>query len=137
MLTLCADSSAYLFDKSQITNETNLLDLSSILARKGQTYLDKLRHELTEFAAADNNDLKCLFGAEKSIDELVLDYLKLFVFIYKPLKVPIRFNFLNANELSNNESLRISVEAFLPSEQKFLTVCKQNFDYLLNCLKYY
>lgn len=121
MLSLCADSSKYMFDRNTITSDTNILDIGSILSNKGQTYLDKIRMELKSFVDG-SDELNELFRADKSIDELIIDYLKLFVFVYKDFNVPIRFNFLNANELSSNESLKIRIETFLPSEQKYLAV---------------
>ena len=124
MLTLCADSSEYMFDKNKITNDTNILDIGSILSNKGQSYLDRIRSELNEFAAKDftEESLSALFQEDKKIDELIIDYLKLFVYVYKDFKIPLRFNFLNANELRTKESLRIKVECFLPSGQKYLAV---------------
>jgi hypothetical protein len=127
MLTLCAEKSELMFDKSKITNETNILDISSILSNKGQVYLDRIRSELKEFSA-NESELKELFTSSKKIDDLIIDYLKMFVFMYKDLNIPVRFNFMNANELRNNEALRITVNCFLPSEHKYLQVILNSLD---------
>lgn len=122
MLTLCAEQSEFMFDKTKITNETNLLDISSILSSKGQVYLDRIQAELKDFEASSESQLKDLFNPSKSIDDLIIDHLKLCMFIYKDLNIPMRFNFLNANELENNEALEITINCLLPSEQKYIQV---------------
>jgi len=121
MLSLCEESSDYMFDRNMTQNEWNILDIGSIFSNKGQAYLDKLRQELKDFQSHEEN-LKNLFHITKNIDDLIIDYLKLFVHVYAGFGVPIRFNFLNANELRSNEALRITIEALLPSEQKYLAV---------------
>lgn len=121
MLTVCAEPSEFMFDKEKITNETNILDISSILSNKGQVYLDRIQAELKDFKASESQ-LKDLFNPSKKIDDLIIDYLKLYMFVYKDLNLPMRFNFLNANELENNEALEITINCFLPSEQKYIQV---------------
>jgi len=110
-----------MFDRNMAQSEWNILDIGQIFSNKGQTYLDRIRQDLKDFKPHQDN-LKHLFHSTQNIDDLLIDYLKLFVFIYEGFSVPIRFNFLNANELNSNEALRVKIEALLPSEQKYLAV---------------
>ncbi len=112
-LSLCADSSQYLMSN-------NLNDKCKMkINLEGKKYIDIIKNELT------NNYKKLFEETHNKIDNLFIDHLKLFVYIFKEFNLPIRFRLLSANQLATSESLKVLVESYLPSEHKFLNVCKK------------
>jgi len=86
---------------------------------KGEKYIDMIKNEL-------NNNHEHLFEENQNkIDNLFIDHLKLFVYIFKEFNLPIRFRLLSANQLTTSKSLKVTVESYLPSEHKFLNVCNK------------
>lgn len=121
LLTLTESSSDYM-----LPNHTVIGDIDTVLLR-GQAYLDQAKTELDHFAARcgsfSTHELNSqLAHAGKSIDQIFIDYLKLFVYVYKPFDVPMQFLCLNANQIKTSESLLIQVQAYLPSAQNYITV---------------
>lgn len=123
MLTLCADKSKFLVDEKY----NKALDQGNIepIIKTGMSYLDEIRKELAQFfRSCKEIDLskELLHTKDKTIDRILIDVLKLMVYVYKDFNLPIRFNFINPNELNSNESLRIEIECYLPSERTYVTV---------------
>ena len=113
-MSLCAHSSQFLM----LNNSS--LDCLPDMRIKGQHYIDLVKKEL------ETNSSK-LFdqNAEANIDSIFIDYLKMFVYVYKDFGLPTRFRLLSGSELDSNDSLRIIVEMFSPGEHSFLKVKKQ------------
>ncbi len=105
-------------DKSEflIANNSNL-DCLPDMRLKGQQYIDLIRNELET-----NSSKLFVQNAEVKIDSIFIDYLKMFVYVYKDFGLPTRFRLLSGNELDPNDSLRIIVEIFSPGEHTFLKV---------------
>lgn len=110
-LTLCAKNSELLMSD---LNDKNLI-------QKSKNYIENIKKEL-------NENSHSLFSSpnETKIDNILVDYLKLFVYVFKEFNVPIRYRLLHANELESNESLKIVVESYMPSEHKYVIVSKKN-----------
>lgn len=90
------------------------------LIQKSKNYIENIKKEL-------NENSHSLFSSpnETKIDNILVDYLKLFVYVFKEFNVPIRYRLLHANELESNESLKIVVESYMPSEHKYVIVSKK------------
>lgn len=124
MLTLTADSSEYMMH-----NDRPLGSIDEILGR-GQAYLDELKTQVERFALRCSSDHSLyedelrreLSHSNKSVDQIFIDYLKLFVYVFKEFEIPMRFHCLNANQLKSSESFLVQVQAYLPSAQAFVTV---------------
>jgi hypothetical protein len=105
-------------DKSEFLIENNSnLDCLPDMRLKGQQYIDLIRNELET-----NSSKLFVQNAEVKIDSIFIDYLKMFVYVYKDFGLPTRFRLLSGNELDPNDSLRIIVEIFSPGEHTFLKV---------------
>jgi len=119
MLTLCSDKS------ENMVNE--IKDLSEQTMQKflqaGSVYLDKMRTELENFLSKNQLD-ELIHSNEKKIDTILIDILKLFVFLFKDMNIPIRFVCANTHHLGATESMRVDIQAYLPSEKHFVTVRK-------------
>ena len=58
----------------------------------------------------------------KNLDKILIDLCKIFIYIYKDFKLPMRFVCLNAHELKPSESFKIEMQVFLPSMKNYQTV---------------
>lgn len=112
-LTLCADNSELLM----LNNLSHYCKEN--LNAKGQDYIRLIKREL------ETNCDDLFNGNETQIDNLLIDYLKLFVYVFKDFNLPIHFRMLHANELHHTESFKVIFEAYLPSEHEFVTVRKK------------
>ena len=135
MLTLCKESSDYLLDYGMNKKECiNDDDIRTVLSKKGQVFLNRMKHELENFIS--ERDLINLIKDNKTVDDLFIDYLKLFVYVYKDFQLPLRFRVLNAYELRSNETLRVEVDAYLPSENRQITV-NNHFNFCFHEIFYF
>jgi hypothetical protein len=121
-LSIFADGSDYFFETNNFDPEdpqTNFL-----AKQKGADYLERITTELDDFVTnylGKNNETEILFKNDH-IDSYIIDYLKFFLVIYGQFNIPLKFKLPNASELRVNESIRIELEAYLPSEDRFVTV---------------
>lgn len=124
LLTLANTSSSYI-----LHNHEHIGDIDSILSR-GRAYLDEIKTQLDEFDKKCNKATTSLdelrkelaHSETKSLDQIFIDYLKLFVYVFKEFEIPMQFLCLNANQLKSSESFLIQVQAYLPSAQNYVTV---------------
>lgn len=118
-MSLCGDDSQHL-----MLNNLSL-DCLPAMRLKGQKFIDRVKSEL------ENNSSQ-LFDQTTgaTIDSIFIDYLKMFVHVYKDFGLPTRFRLLSGNELDPNDSLRVIVETFSPGEHKFLKVNKEENEYI-------
>ena len=125
ILVQCDAKSKYLFENDAPDSCLTEENLNSIM-NYGRFYLNEIKSQLTSFL----NDLKTeamdfsdhLGHENKNIDEIFIDLCKLCTYIYKDFHLPIRLVCLDANELKQVESFKIEVQAFLPSQNNYLTV---------------
>lgn len=130
-VTLCKERSSHLLD-----DQYDLLNsqMESKIIYSGQQYLNSITKQVDNFLK-ENCPLTDIVnvGHEKNIDEMLIDILKFFIYVYKDFNLPMRYICVNANELRNKESFRVEVQAYLPSEQNYVTVSKlTNFTFLNN-----
>lgn len=123
LLTLTSDGSKYIMDNYKSINDINLI------LTNGRDYLDEIKTQLEEYVkncdSLSANDIrKHLIHTNKKLDQIFIDYLKLFVYVYKDFNLPMRFLCLNANQLKSSESFLIEVQAYLPSAQNYVTVSR-------------
>lgn len=126
-LTLTNSASSYI-----LHNHEPIGNIESILSL-GRTYLDEIKTQLESFDKRCGEkklslaDLQKELAASnsKSIDQIFIDYLKLFVYVFKEFDIPMQFLCLNANQLKSSESFLIQVQAYLPSSQNFVNVSKK------------
>jgi hypothetical protein len=120
LLTLCADTSEFILINSKLISDLN------VILNEGRAYLDRIKNELNAYAqaklSADENRRQ-LIHTDKTIDEIFISYLKLFVHVYREFNLPIRFVCLHANHLKPSDSFKVQVQAYLPSELDYVTVC--------------
>lgn len=121
-LTLTSDSSSFL-EKSdnESKSEEGLTDeFLKLILNNGKSYLSDIKNDLEKYLIKP--DMNHLLHHEKSIDEIIVSYLKLFIYIYREFNIPIRFVCINAYDLNSRDSFKIKVEAYLPSEQNYVAV---------------
>lgn len=132
-LTLTNSASSHI-----LHNHEPIGNIESILSQ-GRAYLDEIKTQLESFdkrcgeerksrslGSSSSSELQKELAASnaKSIDQIFIDYLKLFVYVFKEFDIPMQFLCLNANQLKSSESFLIQVQAYLPSSQNFVTVSK-------------
>jgi hypothetical protein len=131
-LSLFKENSSFLIENNSLlepykTLDDNVIlsdkDLNSMREYKGFQYLNNIKTQLADFLTNMSLDeLKQSMTKETSVDNYFICLLKLFACIYKDFNLPIRYAVANANELLGYESLRVDIQAFLPSEQRFIAV---------------
>ena len=129
LLTLCSDKSLHVIDESKY-DETNL----DGFLYKGKYYINEIKSRLGDFVSQSKENIFCTLVNDiqensRKIDAILIDMLKTMIYVFKELHLPMRFCCLNPNELSWNESLRIQLQCYLPSEQRFITVSPKAYFY--------
>ncbi|CAF0718976.1 unnamed protein product [Brachionus calyciflorus] len=139
-LTLTADNSSYLYkyDNESKSSQGLTDDFLQLILNNGKFYLDEIKQKLSEYTSKKEHPLDDLNHSAKSIDDILISYLKLFIYAYKDFKnIPFKFVCLNAYDLKGKDSFKIKVKAYLPSEQNYVTigeVCLLN-DYISSRLQ--
>ena len=118
LLTLCSDKSLHIIDDKKY-DENNMDEFLS----KGEEYLNEIKRELTDFALTNpQSNLETFNQNNKEIDKILIDLLKLMIYMFKEFNLPMRFSCLSPSKLNYCESLRIELQCYLPSEQNYVTV---------------
>jgi seryl-tRNA synthetase len=117
MLTLCSDASQKMVNEIKHSSEQTIQKF----LQAGSLYLDEMRTELDAFLNKSQLG-ELIHSNEKKIDAILIDILKLIVYILKDMNIPIRFVCVNTHHLGVTESMRIEVQAYLPSEKHYITV---------------
>ena len=117
LLTLCSDKSMLIIDNDKY-DENNL----DTFLYKGKGYLNEVKSQLEDFVHSKEKFNAFLLNRDswqnKTIDSILIDLLKLMICTFKEFNLPMRFCCSNPNELNSNESLRIQLQGYLPSEHK-------------------
>jgi hypothetical protein len=131
-LSLFKENSSLLIEDNSLLESYKILDYETNLSEKdinlvhemrGFLYLKNISTQLEEFIKNMSSDeLKQSIAKETNVDNYFICLLKIFAYIYKDFNLPIRYAIVGASELLSYESLRVEIQAFLPSEQRFITV---------------
>lgn len=129
-LTLTSDNSSFLYkyDMESKSEEGLTDEFLKLILNNGKSYLFDIKNDLEKYLIKP--DINHLLHQDKTIDEIIVSYLKLFIYIYRDFNIPIRFVCLNAYDLNSRDSFKIKVEAYLPSEQNYVAV-RENFIFFL------
>lgn len=128
ILVQCANKSSYIFENESPNSYLTEEYLNSILT-SGNSYLNEIKTKLSKFVhdmskMSEEELVKQLGHDEKGIDEIFVDLCKMLVYIYKDFHIPMRIVCLNANELKQMESFKCEIQAYVPSQQNYITVGK-------------
>ena len=115
--------SSLMIDEASSADEQQFAEL----IERCERYADRVSSELARFrsssAQKQQSELVQQQPWSNDIDALLVDTLKLLVYVYGEFNtVPVRFTCVSANELEANESLRVDVQAYMPSERDYITV---------------
>jgi seryl-tRNA synthetase len=129
MLVLCEHKSTLLFENDR-SSEENLTEKNlNLIMKNGKMFLNKIKAELNQFLNIEINSEEVLRSQlsveaqkEKNIDQIIIDLCKVFAHVYKDFNLPLRYVCLNPHELKQNESFKIEIQAYLPSQKNYLTV---------------
>ncbi len=109
LLALCSEKSKYLIENdADVPNWKGNFDFET-----------KLKAEVKAFENAKN--FSNLFHTNNA-DCMLIDLIKLIVHLYDGFNVKLRLQSTVANSLQTNESYRITLDAYVQSEQKYTTV---------------
>ena len=117
LLTLCSEKSRLIIDEESYDYEDD-----EAFLYKGKEYLAEIKSQLSEFTSSKEKITAYKLQNTNNIDVYLVDLLKLMIYTFDELNLPMRFCCSNPSELNSNESLRIQLQCYLPSEQRFITV---------------
>lgn len=132
-LTLTSDNSSLLYKYDKVSKSAEGLtdQFLKLILNNGKSYLLDIKDQLDKYLIKPDCD--SLYHSDKSIDQIIVSYLKLFVYAYREFDIPIRFVCINAYDLNSRDSFKIKIEAYLPSEQNYVAV-RSNFSYYFRIL---